>query len=436
MKEYEVVLIYLPKPFLKEPEAQAPLGLLYIASALEHHGNSVELKNYSSHTEEEAIAELPKAILYGITVTSMEIPYANSFAKKIKEKFPSSFVVLGGPGVYSTEAVDLWVDTAYVDTVCFGEGEKTMLDILEDAKNGFVYPSYQGRPSKDLDEIAFPARHLLKNKQGGNIFAYGENYLGDESTVIISSRGCPYHCAFCAAPALRDKNGNGMIRFRSVENVVAEMKHVIDDYGIRQFRFSDDSFTSNRPRLMKLCEEIGKLNVVWRISCRVKPLDEEMLQAMWNAGCKELSFGIESFDDVVLKGLKKGTTCEDNVRALEISAKVGFKTRVLFMIRTPFQRKETPEINKYWIQRVPFTIIACTSFIPIPGSDVWLHPEEYNVDILSTDLNQYNFYMFGPDGKRKLEPVIKIKDRDLQEFMKESEEFRTWLDEYGKVNRG
>lgn len=436
MKDYEVVLIYLPKPFLKEPEAQAPLGLLYIASALEKANRTVELKNFSIHTEDEAIAELPEADLYGITVTSMEIPYANSFAKKIKEKYPHAVVCLGGPGVYSQEAVDLWVDTKSVDTVCFGEGEKTIITILDDVQSGHVSMTYRGEPSVDLDEIEFPARHLLKNKQGGNIFAFGHNYLGDESTVILSSRGCPYNCAFCSAPALRDENGNGMIRFRGVDSVVSEMKKVINDHGIRQFRFSDDSFTSNRPRLMALCEEIKKLDVVWRISCRVKPLDEEMLQAMWDAGCKELSFGIESFDTKVLKGLRKGTTCEDNVRALEMSARIGFHTRVLFMVRTPFQTPETLEINKYWIERTPFSIISCTSFIPIPGSDVWANPDRYNVEILSTDLHKYNFYMFGPDGKTKLEPVIKIKDRDLDEFMEESERFRTWLDEYGKVNRG
>ncbi|DAC71834.1 MAG TPA: hypothetical protein DSN98_08315 [Thermoplasmata archaeon] len=429
IEKMDVVLIYLPKPFLKEPEAQAPLGLMYLAAVLEGDKRSVELANYSSHTEDEAIAELTEAVLYGITVTSMEIPYANSFAKRIKEKYPKSRIILGGPGIYSREVFD-WIDKDVIDSVCMGEGERIITKILDDAKRGCLKCWYTGIPTEYLDGVPFPARHLLKNKQGGNIFAHGYNYIGNESTVILSSRGCPWNCSFCSAPALRDEHGNGRMRFRGNHSIISEMKHVIDEYGIRQFRFSDDSFTSGKARMISLCKEIEKLNVAWRISCRVKPLDEEMLQALWNAGCKELSFGIESFDTNVLKGLQKGTTCEDNVSALELADKVGFQTRMLFMIRTPFQTKETIRLNRYWIQRVPFSVIACTSFIPIPGSDVWENPDKYNIEILSKDLLKYNFYMFGPEGRRKLEPLIKIKDRDLTEFMEESEEFRAWVDEF------
>ena len=165
---------------------------------------------------------------------------------------------------------------------------------------------------------------------------------------------------------------------------------------------------------MKLCEEIGKEDVIWRISCRVKPLDQEMLDVMWQAGCRELSFGVESFDDHVLKGMKKNTRAKDNLQALEMAAKVGFRTRILFMIRTPFQTPETIEKNKYYIERAPFTILACTSFVPIPGSDIWFHPERYNIEILDRDLDNYNFYMYGPEGRRNLAPLIKIKDRSLE----------------------
>ncbi|HNW31048.1 MAG TPA: radical SAM protein, partial [Spirochaetota bacterium] len=292
---------------------------------------------------------------------------------------------------------------------------------------------YYGKTITDLELLPLPARHLLKDKQGGNIFAYNNNYIGDESTVIISTRGCPYKCSFCSAPKLTHSN---KVRFRKAESVASEMRHVINTYGIRQFRFSDDMFTANKKKMLALCEEIGRLGAIWRISCRVKPLDEEMLRAMWDAGCRELSLGIESFDDAVLKGLNKNATCKDNVKALELSAKVGYKTRILFMIRTPFQTRNTIEINKYWIERLPFTIMACTSFIPIPGCDVWYNPDKYNIEILDRDLDKYNFYMFGPDGKRPLDAIIKIKDRPLDEFMRESEEFRDWVDDFGKINRG
>jgi anaerobic magnesium-protoporphyrin IX monomethyl ester cyclase len=435
----DTVLIYPPKPFLAEPDAQAPLGLMYIASALEKDGYAPVIKSYSSYSVEDAISDLPPSLLYGITVTSMELPSANRFAKEIKKKYPSSNIVLGGPGVFDSLCLDV-IDNEYIDAIFIGEGELSYKDVIEDAKNGSVRMSeglvriYHGKIVQDLDALPLPARHLMKDKLGGNVFAYGRNYVGDESTVIITSRGCPFVCAFCAAPSLREMYGG--VRFRGVSSVIEEMKSVIDTYGIRQFRFSDDLFTSNKVRLIALCKEIAKLGIVYRASIRVKPLDEDMIQAMVDSGCVEVSAGIESFDNRVLLGLRKLTTCEDNVRALELLRAANLNTKMLFMIRTPFQEKDTCEINKYWIQRVPFTIISCTSYVPIPGSDVWNNPDNYNVEILTRDLEKYNFYFFGPSGRQALEPLIKIKNRDLKEFMDESEDFRTWVDEYGKLNTG
>jgi anaerobic magnesium-protoporphyrin IX monomethyl ester cyclase len=424
----DVVLIYLPKPYLNQPDAQAPLGLMYIASALEANGKTVDLKSYASYTDEEAIRDLPAAKLYGITVTSLELLQANRFAKLIKAKYPDAKISIGGPGSINME----FVDYAVIDSICFGDGEYTILDMLDDAENNNLARSYQGKTVTDLDTLPLPARHLLKDNQGGNIFAYNKQYLDTDSTVIIATRGCPFSCAFCTAPALT----NNRMRFRDPKLVAAEVHHVVEKYGIRQFRFSDDMFTANKQHVLELSKELEKENVIWRISCRVKPLDDDMLQAMWDGGCRELSFGIESFDDAVLTGLQKRATAKDNVDACERAAKYGYKTRVLFMIRTPFQTPKTIELNKHYIQQIPFDIIACTGFIPIPGTDVWNNPDKYNVEILNKDLDAYNFYMFGPDGRRKLEPIIKIKDRPLDEFMAESEEFRDWLEDFGRLNVG
>ena len=425
----DAVLIYLPKPYLKQPDAQAPLGLLYISAMLLEKGRSIDLKNYASYTDAKAIENLPEATIYGITVTSMEVYQANRFAEKIKTKFPESKVILGGPGAYHEE----FVNWKTIDSVCKGEGEFVILDILNDAEKNKLKKVYIGKPVKNIDELPFPARHLLKDSQGGNIFAYNKKYADTESTVIISSRGCPYNCSFCSAPSL---TYNKSVRFRNPKNVASEIRHVKENYGVKQFRFSDDMFTASKKNVLELCKEIAKEDIAWRISCRVNPLDEEMLNAMWDAGCKELSFGIESFDNKVLKGLNKKATAEDNQRALEMSAKVGFKSRMLLMIRTPFQTKETIKINKKYISSIPFNIIACTAFIPIPNCDIWHNPKKYNIEILDKDLEKYNFYMFGPQGRRKIEPIIKILDRPLDEFINESEEFIDWIESLGKINRG
>ena len=120
---------------------------------------------------------------------------------------------------------------------------------------------------------------------------------------------------------------------------------VENNFGITQFRFSDDMFTANIKHVTDICKKIKESDVIWRISCRVKPFTEDMAKTLLDAGCVEASFGIESFDNNVLKLLNKKTIASDNVKALEICAKVGIKTRVLFMIRTPGQTEKTVDIN-------------------------------------------------------------------------------------------
>jgi len=426
----KVALIYLPHPYLNQPDAQAPLGLIYLAQVLMDNNIQVELCNFSSYFTYEALQELPDADLYGITVTSFEIPQANRFAHLIKEKYFKRKVILGGPGTISEEFVDWNV----IDSICVGDGEKAILEIVKDFATGNLKNKYIGESVSDLDEIAFPARELLKSKQGGNIFAYNENYKDGGSTIILSTRGCPFNCSFCTAPFLRTINKK--VRFRSAQNVADEIKQVVDKYNIRQFRFSDDMFTASRKRVFELCEKLKDMDIVWRISCRVKPFDEEMAQVMFDAGCKEMSFGIESFDDNVLKYLNKDATAEDNVKALEICAKIGIKTRILFMIRTPGQTKDTVRINIEYLEKVPFDIVACTSFVPIPGCDIWNNPDKYNVEILDKNLDNYNFYFFSSHGENELKDIIKIKGRSLEELREETQRFRDYIKSTGKLNEG
>lgn len=424
----DVCLIYLPKPFLKEPDAQAPLGLLYIAASLERYDIDVVVKNYAPYTDDEAIEDVPLAMLYGITATSMEILQADRFAEKIKQKYTNAVVVLGGPGSYSFDEAG----PKHIDTVCYGEGEYVTRDILEDAYDGCIKSKYVGDAIRDLDSIPFPAREKLEY-QGGNVFAYGKKHGEGQTTTITSSRGCPFKCAFCSAPSMTH---NHRSRFRSPENLKKEIEHVIEKYEITQFRFSDDMFTANKKRVFEICEAIGPLDISWRISCRVNPLDMEMLRAMKDAGCKELSFGVESFDNFVLSGLNKRQTDTDIVNALEMSHRCGYDTRILMMIRTPFQTPQTIAINKHYLKRVPYTILACTAFIPIPGCDIWYNPDKYNIKILDRNFDNYNFYMFGPEGRLPIKPIFKIKNRNIHDFHQESEDFRDWLEETGRLNRG
>lgn len=426
-------LIYLPHPWLTQPNAQIPIGLLYLAAILEDANIRCDVFNFSDGTDESAIERLPKCDVYGITVTSLELLQANRFASKIKEKYPNSEVHLGGPGTISSEFIDWNV----IDKICVGDGEKAILEMIRDSQYSgkLIHEKsiYKSKPVDDLDDIPFPARDKLSNL-GGNIFAYNKQYDGaGGSTVLLTSRGCPFSCAFCASPFVCRK-----YQYRSVGNVMAEVDIIIQNYGIRQIRISDDMFTANIPRALEISKEMGKRNVSWRISTRVKPFTKELAEGLVAGGCKEVSFGIESFDNHVLNVLKKGTTAEDNIEAMRIAKEAGLTVRLLFMINTPGQTSETINWNRSYLETYDnyYDIIACTTFIPIPGCDIWYHPEEYGIEILNKNLDDYNFYFFSDSEKTEIKNIIKIKDRPLKELNDESESFRKYLLTTGKVNKG
>jgi len=428
----KIILIYLPHPYLARPGSHAPLGLMYIASSLENKGIDVEIRNYTSFTTEGAIADLPEADVYGISVTSLELLQANRFAFKIKEKYFSSVVGLGGPGTYTEEYVDFDI----IDFICKGDGEYTILDILSDIKKKDIKKIYDGKTVKNIDNLSFPARHLLSTDSGGNIFAYNKKYQKGGSTMIVSSRGCPFKCSFCCAPHFT--NSNCGVRYRDPENVYLEIKKCIEVHNIKEFKFCDEMFTSRKERVMKICDLIGNMDISWKASVRVKPFDYEIAKVMKESGCKEVSFGIESFDNNVLRVLNKKTTDIDNANALEISDSAGLKSRVLFMIRTPGQTDKTVPINIHWLEKVPYHIIACTSFVPLPGSDTWNNPDKYGIEIINRNLDDYNFYFYAKDDdyEDNIVDLIKIKGRKIEEVNNETFEFRKYLDKTNKVNKG
>jgi radical SAM superfamily enzyme YgiQ (UPF0313 family) len=357
---------------------------------------------------------------------------ADEMARLLRRKYPHSTIILGGPGC-SSVSEDLHDHSLY-DAIFVGEADESLVKYLNTMEpKPAPEPLYfmTTDPPTDLDRIPQPSRDLIHGNLGGKIFAGGYEYFPGGSTTILSSRGCPYRCSFCAEAGTK-------VRFRSPGDVVAEMLNVYARHGIRQFRFSDDSFTLDKYRVMEFCRLLqhNAVEFAWRVSCRVKPLDYDMLRAMVDAGCREFSFGIESFDDNVLRGLGKNTTAMDNMIALEKVSEVGGKSRILFMVRTPFQTADTIDLNKAFLSSVPYATIACTSFVPLPGSAIWKDPEKYRIKIVNRNMDDYNFYFYGPGGRNHIKRLFLYLDRNTDEVESESEEFRSYLESTGRLNNG
>ncbi len=422
----KATLINPPRSYLIEPDSQAPMGLLYVAAVLEEEGWDVEYVDLAFQDD------IPEADLYGITATSADYPDAVRIAESLKGR--DGLVILGGRHVsgqrdYQREWMPLF------DSVIFGEGESAIRQIakLYNPKLGYVKYSYKYPVVEDLDTIPFPARHLLP-VQGKNIFAYKKRYWEGETTCLLTMRGCPYKCAFCTA-------GGEVVRYRSVDNVIAEIEHVIDAYGIREFRLSDDTVTLNKKRLVQLLPRMKECNIYWRASIRAWPLDPEILELMADSGCVELSYGVESGDQRVLDRVCKGVTLEQSANAMKWTKDAGITVRALMIAGLPGETPESAyktiefmeETRQYW------DIAALTNFVPLPGSPIWNRPSDFGVKL--KDIDDYNFYLWKPgkDGEPEMTEIVNyIESEDLsnEQMTKNKRVLRAYFIGLDKVNKG
>ena len=422
-----VVLINPPHPYLKDPTSQAPLGLLYVAAALEKQGVPVTITDLATRSYDEEY-DIPEADLYGFTGTIIDRVPITKVAQQIKARNPDALTLVGGPISLAADQLD----RQYIDSVVVGEGEHVIFDVLEDAQSsGKIQPVYRAERITDLDALPHPARHLIEH-QGGNIFAYGKNYKDGGSAVIITGRGCPYNCAFCASPGIWRRK----VVYRSVPGVLAEVDELQSKYDIHQLRFSDDTFTLKKERVFEMCQGLKERDVRWRASIRTVPHDLDMFQAMYDGGCREVAFGVESFDPDVLKKMLKKATPDDNAQAIRNAHEAGLTVRVLFMIGTPGESERTVDLNIEALDQLPYDTIALTNFIPIPGSAIADYPEDFGCIIRDTDIDHYNFYLWGPEGENKWRDLISLDDLSDDKLRDNRERMKQYVIQSGKVNRG
>jgi anaerobic magnesium-protoporphyrin IX monomethyl ester cyclase len=346
----DVVLVF-SRPFdLARSQTAPPLGVMYLAAVLEESGFKVcivdlSISDMDSSEAATVIASMNSAVV-GFSCTTPGFPLAMQVAEKVKQKNPRTKIVVGGP--FATFAYDEILTTyPWVDVVVRREGEYTFLDLAYYFIRKGLHPLgnipgivYKGNGSltlaperpfiENLDILPFPALHLLKD-----IDQY------DKKAGVITSRGCPFGCAFCSSTVMW---GN-RTRFRSVENVMSEIRMLVKDFAVKEFRFVDDTFTLDRERALHLCSELEKLrpHVTWRCITRADMVDEEVLRAMKRAGCVSVQYGIESAHPQILALIGKKIFREEVEKKVDAAKKVGLKVNGSFVIGLPGETREMIE---------------------------------------------------------------------------------------------
>jgi len=187
----------------------------------------------------------------------------------------------------------------------------------------------------------------------------------------MTTRGCPYMCSFCASRKFYDQS----IRFRSIPNVIGEIKYLVNNFAIKEVHFEDDNLTLKRDHIEKLCRALikNKIDISWACpnGIRADRVDEKLLRLMKKAGCYLVAFGIESANPRILRNIHKLETIETIKKAISITNKVGIQSQGFFIFGLPGETKETIEesiqfAKKSKLSRALFMILDI-----IPGSELW-----------------------------------------------------------------
>ncbi|GHU49197.1 hypothetical protein FACS1894127_1860 [Clostridia bacterium] len=391
-----------------------PLGIGYISAFLNSHGFNAGIINLWNElinpaTIKDIIARYKPKI---VGISSMTDNFENGLRiADIIKQFHSDMVILYGGAHVTYDDENALMNNPSIDVIVRGEGEYTILELvnlyfnglgelsringISYRKDGKVIRTPNRTFIKDLDSLPFPDRTIVIKK--------------GLSIGVQTSRGCPGECIFCSARGL----SGGKYRMRSAENVIAEVESLLEK-GVTHIFFQDDTLTADLRRLNKmldLIEERG-LNFEWEAESRVDVLEKapDVIKRMAKAGCVSLQFGVESGSQTVLDALRKNITIEQIYNAVTLVTKEYISLTCTFLVGHPFETYDTMRETYEFAEKLcelgvlPLLSAVC----PYPGTSIAENPEFYNVEITSYDYLNYS----------TLSPIINIKALNHKEIRK------------------
>ncbi len=375
----DVVLVY--PYFFKESKDRSifkypPLGLGYLAAALRKEGFSVAIVDGSYTTRRAVltrIRELRPTILGFYCMMTME-QTALSLGRELRED--CDLMITGGPypsadpgkflGVFDLAAIGEGEQTIVelAKAVIRGEGDPLKVSGIAYGAGGDIKKTARRKRIDNLDGLAFPARDLFDDE---GYKKYWKREYGYTVTSMMTTRGCPYTCGFCSKPVF-----GSAVKKRSAENVLDELEEIARR-GYDRVWMGDDCFTIDDKRTIAICQGMidRGLNLSWECLSRVDGVNGEVLDAMRDAGCARLFFGLESGDDRILRTMKKQATFAEGKAAIELAGRHGLKTGAFFILGYPGETNESLTRTVNVSSRLPLDYLSYTVPYPLPGTDLY-----------------------------------------------------------------
>ena len=372
-----VALIQTPCFELDDDRLEPPLGLLYMATWLRLHDYQAHIVDLSSIPQNEWLAAIPQADVYGFSTFTTTYQRTCEILEVVKKVNPTAWTVAGGP-----HASALPRDVAHdFGTVVVGEGEQAILHLVRTLQVGDTPPRIvSGKPVADLDSLPFPDYSLVDTD------SYRRVVAGRPSLSILSSRGCPYRCVFCNSIVM---GGGTRVRLRSAANVVEEIRLLKAARNITSFRFQDDIFALNLPRLREMTAMLRDEEIAYRCFGRVDSCSQETADLLREGGCRHIAFGVESGSRAILARMRKGQDPDQIRQGIANAKAAGLTVRVYLIAGFPGETWETvQETVDLMVECAPdeFSVYAP---IPYPGTVLYEQPKAFGITAINPDFSEY-----------------------------------------------
>lgn len=379
----KVCLVTPPSGFLLDERVFLTLGILKVGAVLKQAGHEVDHLDFSgvSNYEEAAQDYTGNADVFAFTATTPQLPAAVRLRRVLGGR-----AILGGPHATLVHAAAKHGNVRAVDalsklvaefgTVVAGDGEKAVFSALNqkgviDADNPI---SDLWQSSADFNSSPWPDRSLV------DVGSYHYSVDGQRALSIVSQLGCPFECSFCGG---RNSSMLRRIRTRTSDNVIEEITHLNETYGVTGMMFYDDELNVNRG-MVDLMRKIKDTGIDWRLRGFVKAelFNDEQAEAMYAAGFRWLLCGFEAAHPRILRNINKKATVDDNTRMLRTAHKHGLKVKALMSIGHPAESEKTVSALKDWLltekpDDFDITVITVYPGTPYHDSATDLEPPVY-----------------------------------------------------------
>ncbi len=335
---------------------EEPVGTLLLTSILRnsgfhadilqfhHFGDVSQFDLFISTAIEKIMDKKPRVISFYTRCDTYHISL--KIAEKVKEHIPNAYVVFAGPQA-DLSAIDTIREIPYVDYICCGEGELTVVPFFASLIEGNPNHAIKGLVYREGDRIIKnPRPDLIENLDSLPAIDYSLlNYSNEGLTTraktlfpVDVGRGCPFACTFCSTKTFWARK----YRLKSAEKIISEIKHIHETYGVTSFNFEHDMFTMNREKVIKICKMLKQLDfpITWRCSARVDCIDDELIDIMSDAGMNILFVGIESGSPRMQKLINKNLKLDDVPRKLRYIANKGVKVTASFIFGFPDETEQ------------------------------------------------------------------------------------------------